>query len=133
MKVKRLICVFLIVTAIMGSVSNFTMAASGNGSNNAGVYATRSIRFDIQPNAGAVSSSIMPLEVGETVVITAGYTPFSANLEVGIVDSDGQFYYTTFTGGNVDMEIIITKRGDYKLAVYNNSSALVSMSGYVNY
>lgn len=133
MKPKRLICIVLIIAAIMCSSPVSTMAAGGNSSDNAGVYATRSIRFDIQPNAGAVSSSIMPLEVGETVVITAGYTPFSASLEVGIVDSNGQFYYTTFTGGNVDLEIVITKRGDYRLAVYNNSSTLVSLSGYVNY
>jgi len=75
----------------------------------------------------------MPLEVGETVVINAAYTPSSANIRIGIVDSDDQFYYVTISGGNVDVEITISERGNYRLAVYNLSSSLISMSGYVNY
>lgn len=133
MKLRKLICILLVVSAIMCCMSPSAVAVNGNENESAGVYSTASIRFDVQPQSSAISRNIMSLDVGEKVVITAGYTPFSASLEVGILDSDDQFYYMVFTGGNVDMEITITKRGNYRLAVYNTSANTVSMSGYVNY
>lgn len=133
MKGKKVICILLSLVAILCCISPATMATNGSGIGTAGVYATGSIRFDVQPHSLAVSRTIMPLDVGDKVVIKAGYTPFSSNIEVGIVDSNDQFYYVTISGGDVDVEITITQRGNYRLAVYNLSSSLISMSGYVNY
>jgi len=133
MNARKIICIILVISSLVCLMSSATMAANGVGSGNAGIYATGSIRFDVQANSLAISRTTMPLEVGETVVINAAYTPSSANIRIGIVDSDDQFYYVTISGGNVDVEITISERGNYRLAVYNLSSSLISMSGYVNY
>lgn len=132
MKVKKLVCVLLVVAAIMLCTSPATMAA-GNTSGSIGIYATGSIRFDVQPHSSAISRTSMPLDVGDKVVIKAAYTPFSAGVDFGIVDENNQFYYVTITGGDVDIEITITQRGYYRFGVYNNSSSLISISGYINY
>ena len=133
MKMRKPICIVLIISAIVCIMSPAALAANGTGSGDVGIYATSSIRFDVQPNSSAISRTSMPMEVGETVVIKAAYTPFSANIRIGIVDSDDQFYYVTISGGDVDVEITISERGNYRLAVQNLSSSLISLSGYVNY
>ena len=133
MRTKKLVVMLLIMSMIVCSMAPATMAAAGNEQGNAGIYATGSIRFDVQPNSLAISRTTMPMEVGETVVIKAAYTPFSANIRIGIVDSNDRFYYVTVNDGDVDIEIEISKRDDYRLAVYNLSSSLISVSGYVNY
>ena len=74
-----------------------------------------------------------PLEAGETVTIKATYSPFSASVDFGLVDSDGIFHYLRASGGTFDKTIKIEERGNYTFAVRNNSSSSVSVSGYVNY
>ena len=55
----------------------------------------------------------------------------SANIAVGLIDSDGIFHYLTVTGGSVDVTIGIEERGEYRLAVKNNSVYALTISGYV--
>lgn len=52
------------------------------------------------------------MEAGETITVSATYTPRSAS---------------------VDKTIRVNQRGDYTLAIRNNSSNTVSVSGFVNY
>jgi hypothetical protein len=73
------------------------------------------------------------MEYGETVTIKASYSPFSANVDFGLLDSNGTFYYFTETDGSVDRIIKISSKGQYTFAVRNNESYSVSVSGYVNY
>lgn len=133
MKIIKFSGIVLIVSIIMCCISPAVMASAGNGFENAGIFATGSIRFDVQPDSFAISRTAMSMEVGETIVIKAAYTPFSANIRIGIVDSNDRFYYVTDNDGDVDVEIEISQRDEYRLAVYNLSSTLISMSGYVNY
>lgn len=72
-----------------------------------------------------------PLEAGETVTIKATYSPFSASVDFGLVDSKGKFHY--LNNGTFDKTIKVDTRGNYVFAVRNNSSNSVSVSGYVNY
>lgn len=74
-----------------------------------------------------------PLEAGETVTIKATYSPFSASVDFGLVDSKGKFHYLTVNNGTFDKTIKVDTRGNYVFAVRNNSSNSVSVSGYVNY
>ena len=133
MKLNRTICVLLTLAAVLCCVSPAAMAAHGSEEDTIGVYATSTIRFDVQPNTFAQSSTTIPLDVGDTVVIKAAYTPFSADVDVGIIDTNGTFYYVEVVGGSIDITIDITLRGNYRIAIRNNSSNLISVSGHVNY
>lgn len=73
------------------------------------------------------------MEAGETVTIKAAYTPMDASVDVGLVDSDGAFHYFNVKNGSIDKTIRIETRGNYKLAIRNNSGNVISVSGYVKY
>lgn len=73
-----------------------------------------------------------PLEAGETVTIKATYSPFSASVDFGLVDSKGKFHYLTVNNGTFDKTIKVDTRGNYVFAVRNNSSNSVSVKGMVS-
>lgn len=95
--------------------------------------ATGRFNMDVSANTSRKASTSFPLEAGETVTIKASYSPFSANVDFGLVDSSGRFHYVTVTDGSVDEAVTITERGNYTFAVRNNSAYPISVSGYVNY
>lgn len=89
--------------------------------------------MDVPGKTAIKADSSFPLEVGERVTIKASYSPFSADVDFGLIAPDGLFYYVNVSGGSVDQTIEVTQRGHYILAVRNNSSATISVSGYINY
>lgn len=95
--------------------------------------ATGSFNMTVPAKSMLRADDSFPLEVGETVTIKAVYSPFSASVDFGLVDSDGIFHYLRASNGTFDKTIEIEERGDYIFAVRNNSSSSVSVSGYVNY
>lgn len=95
--------------------------------------ATGKFAFDIPANTMMEASTSFPMEYGETVTISAVYSPTSANMDFGLIDSDGGFYPIRASGGSINKTIIIDQRGNYTFAVRNNSSYEVSVSGFVQY
>lgn len=79
------------------------------------------------------ASSSFPMEYGETVTITASYTPASASMDFGLIDSDGTFYPVRANNGSINQTIRIDLRGNYTFAIRNNSSYTVNVFGFVNY
>lgn len=73
--------------------------------------------------------------VGKTTTAQAkaSYSPFSANVDFGLIAPNGRFYYVTVTDGSVDEAVTVTERGDYTFAIRNNSAYPINVSGYVNY
>ena len=92
-------------------------------------------RFSMDIPAGTLrqSNSSFLLDPGEVVTIKASYSPFSANVDFGLITPDGWFYHFTVTDGSVDQAMEITERGEYTFAIRNNSSYSINVSGYVNY
>ncbi len=92
-------------------------------------------RFNIEipGNTLAITSSILPLEVGETIEINAVYSPRSASVDFGLIAPDGLFYPFRAENGRFDMTIEIDQRGNYTLAIRNNSDVDISVSGFVTY
>ena len=92
-------------------------------------------KFDMEvpANSAVKANSSFPLEVGEVVTIKATYSPFSASVDFGVIAPDGLFYGLNTTTGSFDKAIKVSQRGHYYLAVRNNSSETISVSGYVNY
>lgn len=95
--------------------------------------ATGRFSMDIPANTQVKASSSFPLESGEVVTIKATYAPFSASVDFGLLAPDGLFHYVNVTDGSVDQKIEVDQRGHYTLAVRNNSSQEISVSGFVNY
>jgi hypothetical protein len=73
------------------------------------------------------------MSAGETVRIRANYSPENASLDFGLVDSNEKFHYINVTTGSIDKTIEIPENGDYTLAIRNNSSKSVKVTGDVRY
>ena len=97
------------------------------------VDATGSFNMDVPANTTVKAKSSFPLEVGEVVTIKATYSPFSASVDFGLIAPDNLFYGLNTKSGSFDEAIEVTQRGNYVLAVRNNSSQIIHVSGHVNY
>ncbi len=109
----------------MSSVQYFVSSATP--------FAFGSISTSVPGNKSAVAEDSFSLEAGETVTINCSYSPASASVDFGLIAPDGYFYYVNSTNGSINSTLAITVRGQYTLAVRNNSSNTISVVGYVNY
>ncbi|WP_191379436.1 hypothetical protein [uncultured Flavonifractor sp.] len=135
MQTKRCLCVLM---ACVLSVACFGMNAGAidSGAQEPEIFVSRaSGRFSMDIPGGALvtADQDFPMEAGETVTIKASYSPFDASVDFGLIDSDGSFHYFNTNDGTFDKTIKIKERGYYTLAVRNNSSDTINVSGYVNY
>ena len=89
--------------------------------------------MDISAGAIRAGNPSFPLEAGEIVTIKASYSPFSASVDFGLIAPDGLFHFINVTNGSIDESIEVDERGTYTLAIRNNSSKTVNVSGYINY
>lgn len=87
----------------------------------------------VKANSFSKSSSSLSLASGETVTISASYTPKTKSIDVGLMDEEGTFYYVTATKGTIDATIKVENRGNYKLTIRNNSSSAIDVSGIITY
>lgn len=136
MKMKKVISVLLsLVVASSVSVSATAAGCTDQIQARDSIVLRATGHFDIDVPAKTLrkAGTSFSMEYGETVTIKASYTPFSANVDFGLIDSNGDFYHFTETDGSVDRTIRISSRGKYTFAVRNNSSYEISVSGYVNY
>ena len=92
-----------------------------------------SVNFSVAPKRTAVAEESFSLDAGDIVTLNCVYTPRTASVDVGLVAPDGYFYYVNNTDGTFDESIEVSERGTYTLAVRNNSSSTVSITGSVNY
>lgn len=109
----------------MSSVQYFVSSATP--------FSFGSISTSVPGNKSAVAEDSFSLEVGETVTINCSYSPASASVDFGLIAPDGYFYYVNSTNGSINSTLAVTLRGQYTLAVRNNSSNTISVVGYVNY
>lgn len=140
MCLKRMLCVILACSLAFGCVGVPARAAeikvtpTENVSLNFQIpRATSSFRMTIPANKRLAAGTSFPLAAGETVTIKASYYPFSANVDVGLIAPDGNFYYVTVTNGSIDKTIQVNANGNYTLQFRNKSNVDVELSGYVNY
>ena len=96
--------------------------------------ASVNFEVDLEENSISVMRNVkFPLEAGETATNKASYSPFSASVDFGLIAPDGYFYYINVKNGSINKTIRVDERGNYMLAVRNNSDDTVSVVGYVNY
>lgn len=135
MWLKKCTCFLLACVAVFGCL--FTpVAAAEIGEQKVEIEERRAsgkFDFDIPAKTLMKASSSFPMEYGETVTITASYTPASASMDFGLIDSDGTFYPVRANNGSINQTIRIDLRGNYTFAIRNNSNYTVNVFGFVNY
>lgn len=135
---KSWICAVLVFLMVFGNASvchavGYPQALEENHMQVCELRATRHFGFSVKANGKYYIANALSLEAGDTVRINATYSPVSANIYIGLVDENGKFYYVRPTNGQINVTLGIEKRGDYRLAVVNNSANTVSISGNVYY
>ncbi|WP_273000825.1 hypothetical protein [Hydrogenibacillus schlegelii] len=96
-----------------------------------GVEATYAINLTIPGQTLAASETSWSFTRGEKVTISLSWIPRDAKLYVGLIDSEGNFYYVPFTGG-ADQETFTIQVADrYSIAIYNTDTHEVTVQGYV--
>lgn len=134
MKLKKFFCMMLALATLMSCFGVSVAAAERPPHEDSlAVMATGKFDMDVPGNSAVKAGSSFPLEVGEVVTIKATYSPFSASVDFGLIAPDGLFYGLNTTTGSFDKAIEVTQRGNYYLAVRNNSSETIHVSGHVNY
>ena len=133
MKFKRLILVPLFCLLLLGSSFVPTMATDI--SSNSTVILRASGRLDHSFSANSITplGQQFSLDMDEIVAFNCTYTPKSASVDFGIIDSDGIFYYLTSTSGSINSSIRIESSDQYILAIRNNASYAVTVTGTVRY
>lgn len=132
MRVKRFLCILLACATMLGCLS-VNAGAAEQGTAAAIMRATSKFNMDVPGNTLYTANMVLPLEIGETISINGTYTPRAASVDVGFIAPDGLFYSVSGEKGTFDLTVRVSQRGEYTLAVQNNSSNTVSVSGYVNY
>lgn len=95
--------------------------------------ATSSVNWNIDRNSTKKATTSFSLEAEETVTINCSYSPSSASVDFGLIAPDNRFYYLTGSDGSFNETLQVTQRGLYYLAIRNNSSNTVTVTGFVNY
>lgn len=141
MRIKRCACLFLSFLVVFGIYSVAANAIMIEEKNATEEYTTEYIElratghfdFDIPAKTLMRASSAFPMEYGETVTIKATYSPASARVDFGLIDSESIFRYESASDGIFDQTIRIDERGNYVFAIRNNASYAIHVSGFVNY
>ncbi len=134
MKLKKFFCMMLASIMLVSCLGVSAGAAElPSRDDSVVVLATGKFDMDVPGNTAVRAGNSFPLEVGEVVTIKATYSPFSASVDFGLIAPDGLFYGLNTTNGSFDKAIEVNQRGNYTLAVRNNSSSTIHVSGHVNY
>lgn len=88
---------------------------------------------DIGPESISRLGNSFNLNVKDTISYNCTYTPKNASVDFGFIAPDGYFYYENCTTGSINKTFRVSQRGSYTLAIYNNSSNTVTVTGTVNY
>lgn len=140
MHLKRVVSVALLFVIVFCSFTISASASMGKASHpdtsiNIQIVsrATGKINVCIPANSVVSAGESFPMAVGENVEIKASYAPFNASVDIGLIGSNGRFYYFNGANGNIDETIQIEQSGSYTLCIRNNSNVDVNVSGYVKY
>lgn len=96
-------------------------------------------RVSISLNHEISANTIAPVEdwfyasSRDTITYNCTYTPKSASVDFGYIDTNSVFHYLNCTSGSINKSFEFSQRGQYRLAIRNNASYPVVVSGTVKY
>lgn len=124
MKAKRYVSLLLVVV-LAANCFCITVGAV--------TEATGRFTITVQARELKRAQSSFSLDSGEVVTINATFTPFSADVDFGLIDENGVFHNLPGENGSFNESIEISVRGKYTFAVRNNSDKSIETTGYINY
>lgn len=135
MRLKKVFCLLLSGVLAFGCLAMDAGAVQTEAEANTLVIERASGQFsvDVSKQSTFTADSDFFLDAGETVTIKATYTPRSAGVDFGLIAPDGLFYSLPGQRGSFSETFKVDQRGYYTLAIRNNSSSTVSVSGTVTY
>lgn len=129
-KMKKIFCLMLALVVLVLCSGVSVAAATPYNDAFVEMRATGRFNMNVPANSAVKADKSFPLEVGEVVTIKATYSPFSASVDFGLIAPDGLFYGLNTEDGSFDKAIEVNQRGHYYLAVRNNSSQSIHVSGH---
>lgn len=140
MQTNRMVCMILVCSLIIGAVAvpvsaaeTSPVSAETGSLSSLDARATNSFSMTIPAKATALSNISFSMMAGETITFKASYGPFSADLDVGFLAPDGEFYFFSVTGGSIDRTIKLSQSGKYTVQIRNKSDTEVYVTGLVGY
>lgn len=135
MKIKKWLCLVFVCIAILSNIIPSVGAVSEKpysaDSPEIAERSTKLFNMNVSANTCAVADSSFFMGVEQSVTISASYTPQTASVDVGLIGPDGLFYYQNTANGVIVVTFDIIERGNYTLAIRNNSSYEINVSGHV--
>ena len=95
--------------------------------------ATGSVDITLAARELAAAGSSFQMDYNQVVTIKCSYSPASASVDFGLVDSSNKFHYVSGSNGSVDQSIRVSSRGQYTFAIRNNSGRSVTVNGRITY
>ncbi|MGN8875013.1 hypothetical protein [Pseudoflavonifractor sp. HCP28S3_F10] len=139
MRVKRTTCAVLLGMVLLNGLCGGAQAAEALEADQGWAEiviverATNEFNMTISAKKVGTGSITLPLKAGDIVTVNAAYSPSTASVDVGLIDSDGMFHYVNITGGVIDVSIQVKEAGNYRLGIRNNSGYSIKATGYVDY
>ena len=138
---KKSICMVMAVAALLGNLSINAAAVEPSDTFymvreqavSLGARESNTFTVSIRANKNTTSAQSLSLKAGNAVRISAAYEPEYADVTIGLLDSDGTYYYLQGKNGKASGSIQAPKTGSYTLVIENNSSSTVQISGTVKY
>ncbi|MEY8402188.1 hypothetical protein AALA54_02445 [Oscillospiraceae bacterium 44-34] len=132
MKHNRL-AVALLTFMLLFSCPFVSASASVPGGDIAIPLATGRLEHKLPANLITPISQPISFEKGETIAYNCTYTPKSASMDFGYIDSNNVFHYLNCTSGSIEKSFELARAGQYTLAIRNNASYAVTVTGTVRY
>lgn len=133
MKGKKILVLALACMMLLSCLGVSAAAAVPQDNGDVVIMATNHFDISIPANKTVYVGNSLSLVTGEVVTIKATYTPFNSSVDFGVVAPNGLFYGLSGSNGVFDEGIQVSQTGLYRLAIRNRSSAVINVSGYVNY
>lgn len=155
MKLKKILMVFLIWLALVGTLGQTAQAQNakplsfikmedmrceeidltqmGLLNSSTTVRITGSINGEIPAHQAYGKDGAISLVPSQIITFNCSYSPSSVSMDFGVIAPDGYYYYINTRGGSINQSIAVSQRGDYIVAIRNNSSQTVRVVGFVDY
>lgn len=133
MKLKRLGSVLLACLVVFSFAAAPAQAAEAPDSSSVVMRATGRLNHTIPKNSVMPIGTEFYLEKGDKITFDCTYTPKSASVDFGYIDSDYAFHYLDCASGSIYEAISVPKSGQYILAIRNNEDYAVTVKGTIKY
>lgn len=135
MRYKRFISSLLACMLLFGCYLIPTEAVNADTFINSGVPLRVSGRLNhkLPANEIILITQSFSAEKGDTIKYDCTYTPKSASVDFGFIAPDDLFYSIKCTSGSINKTIELDVTGQYTLAIRNNESYAVTVTGTVKY